>query len=263
METIQHSPIFLIEFASTLYNSTRICLNLPFITSVEPSVSAPHLKKQIVHQPNHFAECAKICSDSADAIVALLQRFKSQHTLGNAPIIFVHWAIVATNSVLVTSRYSESSRPLVKNTHLPVLDAALQEMSTSWALAEIARTKFRHALGQKQQQHQRQSSLIQLTHDLDAQFHEQPATTDSSTSNTLGIDSTALGAVAQGIDFASPEQYVWDPMSILDGETEYWANMGDDSLAGTDLGFFGSSTGLDGAEIPWDNLTQCDTKSSL
>lgn len=54
----------------------------------------------------------------------------------------------------------------------------------------------------------------------------------------------ALGGAAQEIDFESPEQYVWDPMSVMDGETEYWAAVGDDILAGLDMDFLGGATAL-------------------
>lgn len=141
---------------SVLYHSTRICLNLPFITEstkyVHRSTDADRgPADHMTTHGNHPSGCIEICKSSAEAIVDILDRFRSQHTLVNAPILLVHGAIVATNAVLVTSRHHQGSSiespPLqVQDTLVSVLDIYLQELSVSWPLAGEARNRFRRAL---------------------------------------------------------------------------------------------------------------------
>ncbi|KAJ9150331.1 Fungal specific transcription factor domain-containing protein [Pleurostoma richardsiae] len=215
----------------TLYHSTRICLNLPFITSITSSAPADSSGPA-----KQFSGLFQVCASSTEAIVAVMQRFKSQYTLGNAPFIFVYGAIVATNSVLVTSRHMENPALQVKDTYLPALDSALQEMSVSWALAGKARTKLRDAIIARQQ---RQPSLPGQTAPGHVQSDPEPA--------VVTPEFNPLGSItAQGFDFDSPEQYTWDPMSLINGETAYWAAPNDDILAGLDLDFLDAMPGSGG-----------------
>ena len=183
--------------------------------------------------PKQYEELFQVCASSTEAIVAIIQRYKTQYTLGNAPFIFVHGAIVAANSVLITSRHTGNPPPLVKDTYLPVLDTMLQEMSVSWALAGKIRTKFRDVL--RIRQHMQPGGNGMRPNEV-AQPMAEPA--------VVTPEFHALGGAAQAIDFESPEQYVWDPMSVMDGESEYWAAMGDDILAGLDMNFLDGATGL-------------------
>lgn len=114
-----------------------------------------------------MSESLDTCTASVESMVSVLQRFRSQHSLGNVPVIFVHGAIVATNAVLIIAqrRSVAGQVPLtLKDSCFPILDAALSEMTVSWELAGQARLRFRSALAHRQQQLQDQ---------LDQQLHQQ------------------------------------------------------------------------------------------
>ncbi|CAK7234996.1 hypothetical protein SBRCBS47491_009140 [Sporothrix bragantina] len=190
-------------------------------------------------------EALDVCTVSVEAMVSVLQRFRSQHTLGNAPILFVHGAIVASNAVFITSRLASTNGtagPALKDTHFPALDQALAEMAVSWELAGQARTKFRTALSLRQQKLQEQ---------LDQQLHLQLVAT---TTGQVGIDtsfadhgfgehfvteSMALPSTTVSLEeqHGNPmeDMYVWDdPLNIVDGNAAYWADLDTDFFVGWD-----------------------------
>ena len=196
-------------------------------------------------------------------MVSVLQRFRSQHTLGNAPIMFVYGAIVASNAVLITSRHAGgngTSGPALKNTHFPALDLALSEMSVSWELAGQARNKFRAALSMRQQKLQEQLDQ-QLHRQLSATFagqehYDQTTKQDASNDSDVFLTEPAtlppamvaqetLGQHEQGTSMDGV--YNWDdPLNIDDGSAAYWADLDTDFFVGWDAQ---NSTGLlDAAE---------------
>ncbi|KAK1984971.1 hypothetical protein LZ30DRAFT_403750 [Colletotrichum cereale] len=246
--------------SSTFYHSTRICLNLPFITSVRqiPTVSDGETEDLT----NPIIKSFKICQSSAQRIVDVLQRFRAQHTLENTPLNFVGATIVATNAVLATTRRQSSPPSSMKDTLLPFLDSALEEMSVSWKLAGDARQKVRNAFNLPQQRHpqspvgtrQSGSSSRSEVHADDQPPVVNPVETLVDACPPLTAPAQeSLDARPPGSSFSSPEQSVWDPMRVLDSEAAYWGSYRNDGFAGW-VPDFGNGIGdldwLEHAHIP-------------
>lgn len=201
----------------------------------------------------------------------------------NSPLILVYGAIVATNAILVTLRHQHKNAgelPMqIKDTALPALDTYLQELSVPWALAGEARIKFQRALstwsrqtpttpgqpafseqwpstsdqpatgqnmpfsdmfpvdpslqpnlGQSQYQRQQQGWYQDTQHE---HMQPQPQPSDATTGTGSSPD----------VNFESPVPFVWDPMSVLDGEAALWATIGGGFPTGLDAGFDASGLG--------------------
>ncbi|KAJ0124344.1 transcriptional regulatory protein [Diaporthe amygdali] len=273
----------------TLYHSTRICLNLPFLTSTIEREMGTADTKQSHERKNespairlsHLAESARICELSSESLVDILHRFRAQHTLGSAPILLVYGAIVATNAVLVNLRHQHKNTnepPLqIKDTALPALDSYLQELSVPWALAGEARIKFQRTLSIWHRQNaagQEPSGPINQEINFSGQPSAEPGLNfmDSYTMNPalhaqdhgqyveqpqswyqgyhqahiqsqlqaqpITQQGDATGTVSSpDVNFESPVPYVWDPMSVMDGEAALWANVGSDFPTGHDPSF--------------------------
>lgn len=278
---------------STLYHSTRICLNLPFLVSSierEPSASDTKQGPGGPSEPNatrmrYLTESAKICKLSSESLVDILHGFRAQHTLVNSPMILVYGAIIATNAVLVTLRhqhkYTNEPPMQIKDTALPALDTYLQELSVPWALAGEARIKFQRALrnwyrpnaaaqGQTVFSEQWASTSSQPTtapttapstepdmqfmdlYPVDpalqtsmdqSQYQEQPHGWYAETQHEHMQPQVQQGDAGTGtgsspdVNFESPVPFVWDPMSVLDGEAALWASIGGGFPPGIDVGF--------------------------
>lgn len=276
----------IIPLQSILYHSTRICLNLPFLTYTVECEATTSVTKQNhggPHEPRprHFVESAKICESSADSLADILHRYRAQHTLGSAPILLVYGAIVATNAVLVTlkrQRGSPDETPLrIKDTALPALDSYLKELSVPWALAGEARNKFQRAMttwsGQDQpspgptfsEQWAQISAHPDVGQELDftdlssmdldfcnvAQDQCREHHDDWCQETRHGhiqpqlqqVDAAGIGS-SPDVNFDSPVPYVWDPMSVLDGEAALWAaTIGGDFPTGHDMSYDGNGVG--------------------
>ncbi|RDL39788.1 uncharacterized protein BP5553_04128 [Venustampulla echinocandica] len=115
-----------------LYNTAHISLNLPFLTS-EKSETLPTSPAKLI------ADAIHICRISIDTIISILRRFRSQHSLKNAPLEFVHGAITAADAAIATAAFDTSAGPLSQNANLRVLDEALLDLSYSWKIAGDAR----------------------------------------------------------------------------------------------------------------------------
>ncbi len=128
-----------------LYHTARISLNRPFVTTKSSASPCPSPASSSL-----YSGSIEICDTSADIIVSILNRFKPQGGLKTAPLMFVHGAIVAIDATLATAQHQSGGKPIVKDTNLPALDAALAELSHTWALAGGARTGLRDVLRQRQ-----------------------------------------------------------------------------------------------------------------
>ncbi|KAL1857413.1 hypothetical protein Daus18300_010386 [Diaporthe australafricana] len=273
----------------TMYHSTRICLNLPFLTyTVEREATTSSDPKQqsdgtpneahAPPRPSHFVESAKICESSADSLADILHRYRAQYTLGSAPNLLVYGAIVATNALLVTLRRQRGNPDetplLIKDTALPALDSYLKEMSIPWALAGEARNKFRRAMSTWSGQDQASPGQPTCSEQM-AQFSAQPPVEQDINFTDLSSIDPALGTIAHehhhdwyqethhghvqpqiqqvdaagsgsspDVNFDSPVPYVWDPMSVLDGEAALWAaTVGGDFPTGLDMSYDGGGFG--------------------
>ncbi|KAK1454993.1 fungal specific transcription factor domain-containing protein [Colletotrichum melonis] len=253
------------------YHSTRICLNLPFLASVRHVPSTADLADNDDDDPetssnNPIIKSLRICQSSAQGIADVLQRFKSQHTLGNAPLIFVGATIVATNVVLVTTRRQRGGGgvpQLMKDTLLPVFDGALEDMSASYKLAEEARAKVRVALNTKEQHRYdagggQQSEVVPVGVDGETARSDEPVAVvvdPALSGSVLPPVTTAIGSgstteTAEIPSFMSPEQQGWQPLSVLDGETAFWGNLGNDIFAGSELEYLDGVTEFDWTDRP-------------
>lgn len=165
----------------------------------------------------------------------------------------------------------------IKDTALPALDTYLQELSVPWALAGEARIKFQRALsswyrqtptvtGQPAFSEQWPTSSSQpptgtttvpnlrfmdlypvdpaLQASLDqSQYQEQPHGWYQETQQEHMQPQPQQGDAATGtgsspdVNFESPVPFVWDPMSVLDGEVALWATIGGGFPTGIDTGF--------------------------
>ncbi|KAI4602593.1 hypothetical protein KJ359_007809 [Pestalotiopsis sp. 9143b] len=69
-----------------------------------------------------------------------LAALQAQHGLSNGSLIFVHGIIAAVNTILTLTR---GGRDLQSKTYLPDLELALQEISSTWAIAGHALSRLR------------------------------------------------------------------------------------------------------------------------
>ncbi|KAK1848628.1 transcription factor [Colletotrichum chrysophilum] len=266
----------------TLYHSTRISLNLPFIASIGHTPSLSEDKPE--NEKNPLAQSFRVCRAGAEGIVDVLQRFKSEHTLGNAPLLFVGGCILAMNAILVTCRHMSNPSSLANDTLLPILDDALQDMAHSWSLAGEARLKFKSVLdvktrrsagppteAEKHVSGSRSASEVPksvpvLHEELSKTAATTPAVASAPAPNMASpgpgvlIDPTLItpggeslgnmGIATQSGDLETPGQHVWEPMSVLDSESAYWAGVGDNFLAESDLNFFDGVPEFDWSDQP-------------
>ncbi|RFU34241.1 hypothetical protein B7463_g2082, partial [Scytalidium lignicola] len=124
-----------------LYHTARISLNRPFLSTASDTGLSPASVSS-----DNSSQSATVCDTSVDVIVSIIQRFKNQHSLKNAPLSFVHGAISAVNIILTTSHYQQGILSTTEDTNLRTLVAALAEMSYSWSLAETARNGIQNLL---------------------------------------------------------------------------------------------------------------------
>jgi hypothetical protein len=94
-----------------------------------------------------------MCEDSVETIVGILRRFSVQHTLKNAPLVFVYGLIAAIDASLAmaSGRVPEDGpHPLPGEAVLLAMDTMLLELSHSWKIAGDARNGLRDRLQQVQ-----------------------------------------------------------------------------------------------------------------
>lgn len=236
------------------------------------------------NEKNPLAKSFRVCRAGAEGIVDVLQRFKSEHTLGNAPLLFVGGCILAMNAIIVTCRHMSNPSSLANDTLLPILDDALQDMAHSWSLAGEARLKFKSVLDAKARRSagppteaerhvpgSRSASEVPASMPV---LHEELSTTAATTSAIASapdpnvaspgpgvpIDPTlitpgdeslgSMGIATQSGDLETPGHHVWEPMSFLGSESAYWAEVGDNFLAESDLNFFDGVPEFDWSDQP-------------
>ncbi|KAL0935437.1 transcription factor [Colletotrichum truncatum] len=254
----------------TLYHSIRICLNLPFIASIGNMPSLSEEKPEGTEDP--LFDSFRRCKASAEGIIDILQRFKGQHTLGNAPLLFLGGALLSMNAILVICRHEGSNQPSsMRDTLLPILGDAMQEMGPSWTLSEAARLRFKslftpnhHHGSSPSSKPGRETAGSQSSPDLS--LHKDLTTTTSTLAGTQSRSVSSgnqpvitpdeeplggLGSTAHHInDLENPIQHLWEPMGVLDEEAAYWANVGNDFLVDSDLSFLDSLPEFDLSDQP-------------
>src|SRR5882757_6083486 len=129
-----------------LYHTARISLNRPLVSGNNQSALSSDTSKVM-------SDAFEICDASVETIIGILRRFSTQHTLKNAPLGFVHGAVAAIDVTLAMSSRSykdDRPRPIVKDTVLPAIDAALAELSYAWSIANDARRCLQGLLNNRQ-----------------------------------------------------------------------------------------------------------------
>ncbi|ETS87475.1 hypothetical protein PFICI_01303 [Pestalotiopsis fici W106-1] len=120
-----------------LWHSSRISLFYPFLNLSALTDGAENTTPIAADGPE------KACLESVERMIAILKRFKAQHSLQNAPLIFVHGVIAAVNTIITLTRRGHNQQG---NLHLPDLDLVLQEMSSTWVIAVHALSRLRKLL---------------------------------------------------------------------------------------------------------------------
>ncbi|KAK7890308.1 hypothetical protein LTR67_008194 [Exophiala xenobiotica] len=118
----------------------------PLLGRKRPGISAKH-------RSNAVCQAFDMCEDSVETVVGILRRFSVQHTLKNAPLIFVYGLIAAIDASLAmaSGRVPEDGpHPLPGEAVLLAMDTMLLELSHSWRIAGDARNGLRDRLQQVQ-----------------------------------------------------------------------------------------------------------------
>jgi hypothetical protein len=138
---------------SMLYHTALISLNRPFLAFSQGDAGSlsPALAKIV-------SDATSICEASADTILSILNRFKAQHGLRVAPLLFVHGTIVAIDATLSVAKLDVASPPVIDDTALAALDAALEDMSSTWEIAGHARRGLHNLLAETQSGESRSAS---------------------------------------------------------------------------------------------------------
>ncbi|TDZ41424.1 putative transcriptional regulatory protein [Colletotrichum trifolii] len=248
------------------YHATRLCLNLPFITAV---ASIPSLSEEAADESGQdpLVESFRICKSGAQVMMDILQRFRNQHTLHRAPMLFIGASLLSMKAIMVTSRHEGVKPPLCKGSALAQLDAVLAELGPTWSLANEVRLKFISALNPDGQ-----------PGFADAESGAEPphgtggrGAPDGSGSTTTGTSIPLpahfqqaaagilsfppvidpFGEVPQqpvGLEGLGPQ--VWPVAGAMGYESTYWPTLSEDFLVDANLGFFDSTNGFDWPNEP-------------
>ncbi|KAK5458234.1 hypothetical protein LTS15_004314 [Exophiala xenobiotica] len=131
-----------------MYQTTRLRLNRPLLGRKRPGISSKH-------RSNAICQAFDMCEDSVETIAGILRRFSVQHTLKNAPLVFVYGLIAAIDASLAmaSGRVPEDgAHPLPGEAVLLAMDTMLLELSHSWRIAGDARNGLRDRLQQVQRE---------------------------------------------------------------------------------------------------------------
>jgi hypothetical protein len=182
---------------SMLYHTARISLNRPFVNPNPES--------------NSINQSLKICDVSADIIVSILRRFKA--------------------------RYQGGGTPIVKDTNLPALDAALAELSHAWALAGQARKGLQDLLNKTHAQRQevQPTPSPSLASDIEPAFTNETTQGAIYTAQCLKVPdnfqmATSTLAFQTNFNmmpydaFDGTDSTLWDPLSVMDDGTGSWSS---------------------------------------
>ncbi|KAI1623221.1 fungal-specific transcription factor domain-containing protein [Exophiala viscosa] len=132
-----------------LFQTTRLILNKSILTRYK------HKALSFQNPPDIIMEALRLCDASIETIVGIIRRFGAQHSLQNAPFVFVHGAIVAADVTLSLSSWrradgggEHSPRIPDPDTVLPVLESTLADLSSAWSIAHDARNELRKVMDQ-------------------------------------------------------------------------------------------------------------------
>jgi hypothetical protein len=221
-----------------LYHIIRISLNRPFLAASSEAI-----------QYELFEDSQKICDTSVDTIVSILRRFKSQHSLQNAPLVFVHGSIRAADAMMAITRHQSGDLPLIQDTNLQALDTALVEMSHAWTLAGNARKGLQNLL--KDIEIKKQHAPSVASSGADSDFEIDPAFTlneihqhTTETIETFENENTGMGI--QGDfgynDINGSYQAFWDTTPAVNDGISIWPGSQDSFTLNDTRGVEGKDT---------------------
>lgn len=127
-----------------MYHIARLTLNRPLLATQ---------KRPANRRLDVAIQACGICDDSIETTVGILRRFSVQHTVKNAPLIFVHGIIAAADATLAMAANSPQDPGSCfqeKDGVLQTFDTMLLEMSHSWSVAGDVRNGLRERLQQGQ-----------------------------------------------------------------------------------------------------------------
>ena len=156
-------------------------------------------------------------------MISIFQRFKQQHGLKHAPIVFVLGNIVAMNVTMTLLRDRSTGSSVNVDADFSLLDSALEEMSETWKLAADARVKFRHNNGLRAA-----AQNDSRSGDVPAQVQEQKD--DRLSSEYCSTHDTSIMDIPYGqimLEEGVPvntDPYFWDPLGIPESAFTEWLN---------------------------------------
>jgi hypothetical protein len=175
---------------------------------------------------------------SADIIVSILRRFKAQHSLRNCPLLFVYASIRAIDATLLTARYQDGGTPVVTDTNLLALDAALAELSHAWALAGQARKGLQDLLNKRHAQRYEAQSTASSSFACDVELAFTKETAQDAiyktqclkvphdnfkmATSTLAFQTISNITHYDALDSTDPT--FWDPLGVMDDGTGSWSS---------------------------------------
>lgn len=139
-----------LTFLSMLYHTARISLNLPRIARHEGRMLS-------LQRPELLPEAFNICDGSVETIIGIIRRFETQHTLQNAPLVFIHGVTVAADALLKLFSYrspGDRAHLLMGDSPFTAFDAALTGLSHAWKIAIDVRDQLQISVAQMQQKAQ-------------------------------------------------------------------------------------------------------------
>ena len=157
-------------------------------------------------------------------MISIFQRFKQQHGLKRAPIVFVLGAIVAMNVTMTLSRERSPESSVNVDADFSLLDSALEEMSETWKLAADARVKSRRNFGPRVA-----FQTDSRSGDVPAQVLEQ--NDDRWSSGYCSTHDTSIINVPYGQSMleegvpVNADPYFWDPLGIPESAFTEWLNL--------------------------------------
>lgn len=207
-----------------LYHVARISLNRPFLRYIPDQVlsPAPTALDNALH-------CEAICNTSVDMIGSIIQRFKNQHGLQNAPLCFVHGAISAVDVILTASQRHQGTLSASEETNLSMFDIALGEMSSSWPLAESAHHGIHNILTTRQRGSvecqpspaESISNVCNLALDSFSEgLNNKPVVDEAVHLGSLLNEGEVSGTSHPGNFDDYPD--LWNMLGAMDGGTESW-----------------------------------------
>jgi hypothetical protein len=208
-----------------LYHTALISLNYPFLASDhgDPELLSPALAKII-------SDAISICETSVDTILSILHRFKAQHGLSAAPLVFVHGTILAVEATLATAKHHVESPPIAEDTTLSALDSTLEDLSCTWEIAGHSRKGLQSLLGKRQLDHCESvpTSSPPQTIDSRSSVSEIPELETFHSSSYLSLEYPSVGfdtdllSITPAGAFDAVDSYFWPAESMVaDGDGDF------------------------------------------